>query len=87
MADNSISEAQIEERDFRLKELEEEPEIIGLTSRDLRVISTLMYKIPSVTDQEFIVSIEVNLPSGITGRLVRKPRIGFVFAVDVTSII
>lgn len=87
MADQDITPEAVDEEFYRMKELTEKKEIIGLTPRDMNIIQAALRNANNFDYAQFVPSVELNLPSGIRGRLVRKPNIGYVFAIDISSII
>lgn len=87
MNDQDTTPEAVDEEIYRMKELNDKKEIIGLTARDLSIIQYTVRHATNSDYAQFVPSIDLALPSGIRGRLVRKPNIGYVFAVDISSLL
>lgn len=64
-----------------------EMDISGLTESDLRALLHIMGHIKRMEPAyvKLIPSMDINLTSGLSGRLIWKPKIGYVFALDLVS--
>jgi hypothetical protein len=64
-----------------------ETEVSGLTETDLRSLLHIMSHVRRLDASyvKMIPSVEVSLPSGLAGHLVWKPKVGYVFALDLVS--
>jgi hypothetical protein len=65
----------------------QEAEIAGLSESDLRSLLHIMGHIKRMENSyvKMVPSVNINLPSGLSGRLVWKSNTGYVFALDLVS--